>query len=83
MYFSFANFLGNDLAERFNARCHWGKYNPLDRHTNMKLYPQLNRFCEIANEFDPGGRFRNPWLKEVLFEDSDAQQERAHESSDR
>ena len=84
-FFAFANFLGKDLAQRFNARCHWGKYNPLDHTTNTHLYPQLKRFCEVANEFDPKGRFRNAWLEDVLFGDRDPHQkeDRAHKNSDR
>ena len=73
-FFGFAKFLANDLAQRFNARCHWGKYNPLDRATNARLYPQLDRFCAIADEFDPEGRFRNSWLEAALFGDRQPKQ---------
>lgn len=68
-FFNFAQFLAFSLRSRFNARCHWGKYNPLDREANEKLYPKLNEFREVVQRFDPDSRFANQWLREVLLKD--------------
>ena len=65
-FFAFAKYLANSMASQFGARCHWGKHNPLDQATNQSLYPQLQKFCQIVNRFDPHGRFSNRWLKDVL-----------------
>lgn len=65
-FFAFAKYLANSMASQFDARCHWGKHNPLDQVTNQDLYPQLGDFCQIVERFDPHGRFSNPWLKDVL-----------------
>jgi hypothetical protein len=69
-FFRFADFLASSMRSRFNARCHWGKYNPLDRDANERLYPQLNTFRETVRRFDPHSRFANDWLHDVLLADS-------------
>ena len=69
-FFRFAEFLASSMQARFGARCHWGKYNPLDRSANEQLYPRLQEFRDVAQRFDPQRRFANDWLSEVLLEDS-------------
>jgi FAD/FMN-containing dehydrogenase len=65
-FYRFADFIGTTTAQLFNARCHWGKYNPLDRKTNNRLYPMLAEFIEIKKRFDPDGIFGNQWLDKVI-----------------
>jgi FAD/FMN-containing dehydrogenase len=69
-FFEFAAFLARQLPRRFGARCHWGKYNPLDRSDNEHLYPQLPRFREVASALDGDSRFANRWLRETLLPES-------------
>ncbi|MEM7454206.1 MAG: FAD-binding protein [Planctomycetota bacterium] len=66
-FFGFADWLAPAMATRFGARCHWGKYFPLDRKTNDVLYPQIEAFRKIAMKFDPDRRFANDWLEETLL----------------
>ena len=68
-FFAFAQFLASSMRTRFGARCHWGKYNPLDRAANEQLYPQLSKFRQIVKRFDPHSRFSNAWLRSVLLDD--------------
>lgn len=62
-----ADFLASLLASRFDARCHWGKYNPLDRTSNERLYPKLEAFRNVVDRFDPQGHFANQWLRDVVL----------------
>jgi len=66
-FFQAANYLAHRMAALFDARPHWGKYCPLGAGEIQRLYPQLPRFVEICQQYDPGGVFRNDWLDEVLF----------------
>ncbi len=69
-FFGFGDFLASSMQSQFNARCHWGKYNPLDRDANERLYPQLKTFRETVRRFDSQSRFSNAWLREVLLTDA-------------
>ena len=69
-FFAFADFLAASMRTQFEARCHWGKYNPLDRRSNEQLYPQLETFRQVVQRFDPHSRFSNQWLRDVLLSDS-------------
>jgi len=65
-FFKFANFIGPAIAKLFSGRCHWGKYNPLDKDANERLYPRINEFREVVNRYDPHGNFKNDWLDQSL-----------------
>ena len=65
-FFKFANFIASLVAELFGGRCHWGKYNPLDRDQNACLYSEMDRFKKVVQRFDPDGLFSNDWLSEVV-----------------
>lgn len=67
-FFEFANALAISMQENFNARCHWGKFNPLPPSANQNLYPHLKEFREIAKRYDPESRFANDWLKESMLD---------------
>lgn len=73
-FFGFADYLATSMRSRFNARCHWGKYNPLDRDANEQLYPRLREFRDVVRRFDLESRFANEWLREVLLDESAAAQ---------
>ena len=65
-FFEFADFMAAKMAERFDARAHWGKYNPLGSEENERLYPKLAEFNSIREKFDSAGRFENNWLAKVI-----------------
>ena len=66
-FFEFANSLAISMEKKFNARCHWGKFNPLSPSANQKLFPQLREFREIVKQHDPEARFANAWLKKSIL----------------
>ena len=53
----------------FDARPHWGKLfsnSYMTKGRVRRLYPQLGRFVELARAHDPGGKFRNPWIEQLI-----------------
>ena len=67
-FFEFADFVSTVIAERFGGRCHWGKLNSLSRQQNERLYPQLETFRTVVNQFDPEGAFSSDWFEQVVNE---------------
>jgi len=65
-FFKFADFIGPAMAKLFGARCHWGKYNPLDKAANEQLYPRLAEFQRTAKQYDGNSSFVNEWLDHVI-----------------
>ncbi len=51
----------------FHGRPHWGKLfiSPPDRIRS--LYPRVQNFIALAEEFDPAGKFRNEFLEQTMF----------------
>jgi len=54
------------IFRQFGARPHWGKIHLYEYGDFQSVMPQFQRFCEIRNQFDPGGRFLNPFLKRIF-----------------
>ena len=65
-FFAFADFLGSTFAQLFNGRCHWGKYQSLDRETIESLYPSIDEFRNAIERFDPAGVFKNEWFRQLF-----------------
>ena len=65
-FFKFAHFVAPAFSKLFKGRCHWGKYNPLEKSDNEAVYPRLDDFRKVCEEFDRDGFFRNDWLERVL-----------------
>lgn len=65
-FFAFADFIGPAFAALFDGRCHWGKYNPLQRQDIEGLYPAKEEFELTARRFDPDGVFKNDWFREIF-----------------
>ena len=65
-FFRFADFIGTAFVQLFDGRCHWGKYNPLEKSANEKLYPKFAEFRRIVKRFDSDGRFGNDWFDRVV-----------------
>ena len=53
------------LAE-FAARPHWGKVFSTPPSTLPELWPHLPDFVELARAADPGGKFRNAFLNDLV-----------------
>ncbi len=55
------------LVGKFNARPHWGQLNTLN-HDNLKqLYPQLNEWQDVYDQFNSKARFRSAFTDRVGF----------------
>lgn len=46
----------------FGARPHWGKVFTMSGDQIRPLYPRMKDFMGMANQLDPGGKFRNDYL---------------------
>lgn len=55
-----------DVFRQFEGRPHWGKFHRHGAAELDRLLPEFGRFCEIRTKLDPGGRFLNPFLREVF-----------------
>ncbi len=53
----------------FEARPHWGKLFTIRGGRLGELYDRMPDFRRLASEFDPTGKFRNPFLDETVFID--------------
>jgi FAD/FMN-containing dehydrogenase len=62
-----ASFLARSMARLFGARPHWGKWFPLGAAEVEQLYPDLPRFRQCCQQVDPGGVFRNEFVRRTLF----------------
>jgi alditol oxidase len=49
------------------ARPHWGKIVHADSEQLAPLYPKLPAFRELAQSYDPGGKFRNEFIDKHVF----------------
>lgn len=52
--------------EPFDARPHWGKVFSIPKARIQALYPKLADFKGLMREYDPNGKFVNPYLREHL-----------------
>jgi xylitol oxidase len=51
----------------FQARPHWGKLFTTSHAKIRSLYEKLPDFQRLLSEYDPGGKFRNPFLDLHIF----------------
>ena len=51
----------------FNARPHWGKLFTVSPARLRTVYKHLPRFVELAQKYDPHGKFRNQFLDTNIF----------------
>jgi FAD/FMN-containing dehydrogenase len=54
------------LLRAHGGRPHWGKRHGLAAGDLAPLYPRFDAFRRLAVELDPGGRFRNRHLRDLL-----------------
>ena len=50
-----------------NARPHWGKLFTLSQPNLQAQYAKWNDFLGFMQDLDPQGKFRNPFLDQILF----------------
>ena len=50
------------------VRPHWGKVFTLKQEQVASQYPRLDEFKGLLRDFDPDGKFRNPYLERYLFD---------------
>ena len=51
----------------FQARPHWGKLFTMPAAEIQSRYPKLEDFIQLANKYDPKGKFRNDFLNTNVF----------------
>src|SRR5271154_3109385 len=51
----------------FNARPHWGKLSTTSPTTLRSTYKKVTDFIQLANKYDPQGKFRNQFLNTNIF----------------
>jgi xylitol oxidase len=51
----------------FNLRPHWAKLSTLKADHFRKVYPRLNDFKALAQQYDPNGKFRNELVTAELY----------------
>jgi len=52
----------------FDVRPHWGKLFTMTPSSVQSLYERVDDFRQLVADFDPGGKFRNPYLERYIFE---------------
>lgn len=55
-----------DRLAEFGARPHWGKLFAMGADDLAPLYPRLEDFVRLVDGFDPGRKFRNPFVDRCL-----------------
>lgn len=56
-----------DTIRVFQPRPHWGKLHTLPPKEVAAQYPRLGDFRELCRRHDPGGKFRNAYLRRYVF----------------
>jgi hypothetical protein len=56
-----------DALYALGGRPHWGQFNTLtgSHDTLRRMYPGFDRWLEVRERLDPGGRFESPFSKRV------------------
>ena len=54
------------ILQKYNGRPHWGKINTFTETQCRNAYPNWQEFLAIRKEYDPEGKFLNPYLKRLF-----------------
>jgi FAD/FMN-containing dehydrogenase len=54
------------VFRRYEGRPHWGKRHTRSADELEVLYPKFNEFRALRRRLDPGGKFLNPYLREMF-----------------
>ena len=55
-----------ESLEGLDARPHWGKVFTMDAATIRSRYDRFADFTDLVKRYDPSGKFRNPYLDDLL-----------------
>ncbi len=58
--------LFEDFARRHGGRPHWGKEADFDPAYLGQRYERFDDFARLMADYDPDGKFRNPWLSRIF-----------------
>ncbi|MEK6478567.1 D-arabinono-1,4-lactone oxidase [Catalinimonas sp. 4WD22] len=56
-----------EALQPYDARPHWGKVFRMSADRLASLYERMPDFINLANEYDPEGKFRNAYLEQNIF----------------
>jgi FAD-linked oxidoreductase len=56
-----------ELMKKYEGRPHWGKMHNRKKEDLLGLYPKLQDFLKIREEYDPNNIFINDYLHEIFF----------------
>jgi len=65
-FYALATFLANSMFELFQARIHWGKWFPQNAEQINQLYPNIDQFRKVCQQYDSKGVFRNQFVEDKL-----------------
>ena len=54
------------ILQTYQGRPHWGKINTFTNKQCVNAYPKWQEFIGIQKEYDPTGKFLNPYLKRLF-----------------
>tara|TARA_R110001592_G_scaffold7126_1_gene40164 strand:- start:31180 stop:32577 length:1398 start_codon:yes stop_codon:yes gene_type:complete len=54
------------ILQKYAGRPHWGKINTFTDTQCRNAYPKWQQFLDIRKEYDPEGKFLNPYLKRLF-----------------
>lgn len=57
-----------EVLRPFNPRPHWGKLFTLPPAQLQAQYEKLPAFRQLLQQYDPTGKFRNPYLDKTIFD---------------
>ncbi|MDQ0273263.1 D-arabinono-1,4-lactone oxidase [Cytobacillus purgationiresistens] len=63
-----------NIMKKYDGRPHWGKMHKRTADELFHLYPRLYDFLVFRQKQDPDDLFLNPYLRQLLYEQSNKQQ---------
>ena len=54
------------FAKQYNGRPHWGKEFTMDKNYLHHQYEKIADFKKLKEEFDPGKKFENKFIEDLL-----------------
>ncbi|MES2622203.1 MAG: D-arabinono-1,4-lactone oxidase [Bacteroidota bacterium] len=54
------------MAKKYNGRPHWGKEFAIDKRYLKSVYPELEKFNSLRQQFDPKEKFSNNFISQIF-----------------
>jgi FAD-linked oxidoreductase len=54
------------VFQQYEGRPHWGKWNSFSSEQSANVYPKWQDFLALRKEYDPEGKFLNPYLHRLF-----------------